>query len=47
MNESSREIDIRRLQNLLATSIDQHERETIQRLLTEETNKVAMQTPQR
>jgi hypothetical protein len=47
VNESSRDIDVRRFQNLLTTSIDQRERETIQRLLSEERNKAVMQTPQR
>jgi hypothetical protein len=45
--ESSRDIDIRRLQNLLATSIDQREREAIQKLLIEETNKATPQASQR
>jgi hypothetical protein len=41
MNEFSGAVDIRRFQNLLATSVDQTERQTIERLLADEKAKAA------
>ena len=47
MDESSRDIDIRRLRNLLTTSVNKCEREKIQRLLIRKENETAVQEPQR
>jgi hypothetical protein len=46
MNDFSSATDsnIKRFQNLLATSVDETERRTIQRLLTEEVAKAALAT---
>lgn len=46
MNPFSCAIDIRRFQNLLETSRDDTERQTIQRLLAEEKAKPALQAPE-
>jgi hypothetical protein len=43
MNSFSHSIDIKRFQNLLDTSVDETERQTIQRLLTDERDKAALQ----
>ena len=43
MNGFSYAIDIKRFQNLLETSVDETERRTIQKLLTEEKAKVESQ----
>ncbi len=43
MNSFSYSIDIKRFQNLLNTSVDETERQTIQRLLTDEKNKAELQ----
>jgi hypothetical protein len=43
MNNFSYSINIRQFQNLLETSVDEAERETIQRLLIEEKAKAALQ----
>jgi hypothetical protein len=43
MNHFSHTIDIKRFQNLLETSVDATEQRTIQRLLTEEKAKAALQ----
>lgn len=43
MNGFSYDIDIKRFQNLLETSVDDTERRKIQRLLTEEKAKAALQ----
>ena len=42
MNYFSHSIDIKRFQNLLETSVDETERRTIQRLLTEEKAKAEL-----
>jgi hypothetical protein len=42
MNYFSCAIDIKRFQNLLDTSVDETERRTIRRLLTEEKDKAAL-----
>lgn len=44
MNPFSCSIDIKRFQNLLDTSVDETERRTIQKLLTEEKAKPPTQT---
>ena len=41
----SHSIDIKRFQNLLDTSVDQTEWQTIQKLLTEEKAKAELQAP--
>jgi len=43
MHSFSHSIDIKRFQNLLATSVDETERKTIQRLLTDEKDKAELQ----
>ncbi len=43
MNAFSHSIDIKRFQNLLETSVDKPERQTIQRLLTDEKTKAQIQ----
>jgi hypothetical protein len=43
MNYFSHSIDIKRFQNLLDTSVDDTERQTIQRLLTDERDKAALE----
>lgn len=43
MNSFSYSIDIKRFQNLLNTSVDETERKTIQRLLTDEKDKAELQ----
>lgn len=43
MNLFSHAIDIKRFQNLLDTSVDDTERQTIQRLLTDEKDKAELQ----
>jgi hypothetical protein len=45
MNYFSCSIDIKRFQNLLETSVDDAERRTIQKLLTEEKPRAALPTP--
>lgn len=47
MNRFSIAIDIKRLQNLLQTSVDDTERRTIQRLLTEEKAKSPLRASER
>ena len=49
MNDFSYSIDIniRRFQNLLRTSVDETERQTIQRLLNEEEAKAALRASER
>ena len=44
MNYFSHSIDIKRFQNLLETSVNETERRTIQRLLTEEKAKAVLQS---
>lgn len=46
MNYFSHSIDIKRFQNLLDTSVDEAERQTIQRLLTNETDNAALEAPE-
>jgi hypothetical protein len=43
VNSFSYEIDIKRFQNLLETSVDETERRVIEKLLVEETAKAALQ----
>ena len=46
MNYFSHSIDIKRFQNLLETSVDKAERQTLKKLLAEEKGKAAKQPPE-